>query len=123
MKVQIIERDGKPEWAVIPYDDYHRLIEALEDTADTQAIDDFYARLARGEEELLPARLLDRIINGENPIRVWREYRGLTLETLGADCGVTKAFLSQIENGKRSPSIALLKKLAAALAVDVDDLI
>jgi len=123
MKVQIIEREGKPEWAVIPYDDYHHLVEALEDAADTHAIDEFYSKLARGEEELLPSSMVERMIDGESPIRVWREYRGLTLEILGAACGVTKAFLSQIENGKRSPSIDLLKKLAAALTVDVDDLI
>ncbi len=120
--MQIIEREGKPEWAVIPYDDYHRLAGALEDAADTHAIDEFYSKLARGEEELLPSSMVERMIDGESPIRVWREYRGLTLETLGAACGVTKAFLSQIENGKRSPSIDLLKKLAAVLTVDVDDL-
>jgi transcriptional regulator with XRE-family HTH domain len=47
----------------------------------------------------------------------------MTLEALGTACGVSAAALSQIENGKREPSVGLLKKLAEALRVDVDVLI
>ena len=38
MSVQIIEKDGKPEWVVIPFSEYKRLQEALEDTEDTKDI-------------------------------------------------------------------------------------
>ncbi|GIK38819.1 MAG: hypothetical protein BroJett011_26520 [Chloroflexota bacterium] len=41
MNVQIIERDGKPEWAVIPYELYLQLAEEaemLQDIGDYDAI-------------------------------------------------------------------------------------
>ncbi|HFE66755.1 MAG TPA: type II toxin-antitoxin system Phd/YefM family antitoxin [Chloroflexi bacterium] len=34
MNVQIIEKNGKPEWAVIPYSEYEKIQEALEDSED-----------------------------------------------------------------------------------------
>jgi len=38
MKAQIINKDGKPEWAVLPFRDYRKMMEALEDLADAKAI-------------------------------------------------------------------------------------
>ena len=66
---------------------------------------------------------MDRILDGESPFRVWREHRGMTLQELGDRCSVSNAAISQVETGKRSPSVELLKKLAAALSVAADDLI
>jgi len=77
-KAQIIEANGKPQYAVIPYRDYLRLVEAAEDAEDARAIDEFERKLAVGEEELLPADIVHRLVEGENPMLVWREYRGLT---------------------------------------------
>ncbi|WP_417539468.1 hypothetical protein [Marinobacter sp.] len=34
MSVQIIEREGKPEYAVLPYNDYLNLLELAEDVRD-----------------------------------------------------------------------------------------
>ena len=123
MNVQIIERNGKPEWAIIPYEEYERIREALDDAEDIRAIESFYETLQNGEEELLPAEFVDRILDGESPFRVWREHRGMTLQELGDRCGVSNAAISQVETGKRSPSVELLKKLAAELGVAADDLI
>ena len=81
------------------------------------------ARIAAGDDESFPAELADRLLSGEHPLKVWREYRGLTLAQLGEVCGVSAAALSQIETGKREPSVGLLKKLAEALRVDMDDLV
>lgn len=39
MNVQIIERDGKPEWAVIPYEMYMQLAEEAEMLQDIQDYD------------------------------------------------------------------------------------
>lgn len=33
MSVQVIEKDGKPEWAVIPCNEYERLVEEAEDSS------------------------------------------------------------------------------------------
>jgi transcriptional regulator with XRE-family HTH domain len=51
-------------------------------------------------------------------------YAGsLTLAQLGDACGVAAAALSQIETGKREPSVGLLKKLTEALRADMDALV
>jgi DNA-binding XRE family transcriptional regulator len=123
MKVQVIEKDGRPEYAVIPYMEYERLIEAAEMTEDVRDYDTVEEALRSGREELIPADVADRLLDGENPIRVWRSYRGLSASDLAAACGLTPAAVSQIENGKRSPSVETLKAIAAALGVDVGDLI
>ena len=67
--------------------------------------------------------LVDRLLAGENPVRAWREYRGLTGVELAAAAGVAASYLSAIENRKKPGSINALKRLATALRVDVDDLI
>jgi len=123
MKPQIIERNGRPEWAVLPFADYEKMVEALEDGVDTKTLDEAVRALAAGEEESIPAEVTHRILDGESPLRVWREHRGLTLHDLALRCEVTDAAISQIENHKRQPSVDLLKRLATALTVEVDDLL
>ncbi len=42
---------------------------------------------------------------------------------LARRCGVTQAAISKYEDGKREPSLAMLKKIASVLGVSVDELI
>ena len=107
--------------AVIPEADYRRLAEAAEDLADISAGARAKKRLAQGRDELIPAEFADRILDGENPVRVWREFRGLTVKALAAKAGIRPAFLSQIETGAREGSVATLKALARALRLTLDD--
>jgi transcriptional regulator with XRE-family HTH domain len=67
--------------------------------------------------------VVDRLLDGANPMRVWREYRALSAAELAKACGVTAAAISQIESGKRKSSVILLKKIARCLKVDLDTLI
>ena len=123
MKVQIIEKDGRPEWAVIPYSEYEKLVEAPEDAEDIRDIEEFHEGLQSGKEELVPSDIVDRLLDGENQVKVWREHRGLSADELAAACGITPEDLSQIEKDTANLSVETLKKIAAALNVDVDDLI
>jgi ribosome-binding protein aMBF1 (putative translation factor) len=79
-----------------------------------------YARTR--DQESLPQTTVDRLLAGENPVRVWREHRGLTLADLAAKAGIGKGYLSQIEQRQRNGTVATLQKLAAALGVELDDL-
>jgi len=123
MKPQIIRKSGKPEYAVIPYEEYLKLLADAEMLADVSAFDSAKRAIETGEEELIPAAVVDRLLDGENPVRVWREFRGITASELAKTCGVTAAAISQIEGGKRKSSVALLKKIATALGVELDLLI
>jgi len=40
-----------------------------------------------------------------------------------AAAGISRADLSQIENGKRRPTVETLRRLADALSISVDDLL
>ena len=73
MTVQIIRQGKKPEWAVIPYDTYLELVEKAEMLQDVQDYDSAKAALERGDEELIPSAVVYAILDGENPIKVWRE--------------------------------------------------
>ena len=114
-------RAGK--YAVVPYNDYQKLLANAEMLVDLVAYDAAKRALANGEEELIPAAVVDRRLDGDNPIRVWREFRGLTSAQLASACGVSAAAISHLEAGKRQPSVVLLKKLAAALRVDLEQLL
>jgi DNA-binding XRE family transcriptional regulator len=61
-------------------------------------------------------------LQGSTRPRAWREHKGLTLQALADAAGLSKAYVSQIEGGKRIGTAATLKKLAAALNVPVDAL-
>jgi transcriptional regulator with XRE-family HTH domain len=50
-------------------------------------------------------------------LRQLRERQGLSLRTLAGRAGFSASFLSQLENGQVSPSIASLDRIAAELGV------
>ena len=74
-------------------------------------------------EELIPSEVTDALIEGQSPIRVWRTYRGLTQQQLAEVTGISKAYLSQLESGKRTGTAEVLSALTKALKVSIDDLL
>ena len=122
-RVQFIFNEGQPEYAVLPYELYEQLVEDTETLQDIRDIDEIKARIASGEEELIPAHVPYAIMDGENPVKVWREYRGLTQQELAKAAGISAAYLSQIETGKREGKTAVLQAIARALNLDLDDVV
>lgn len=55
-------------------------------------------------------------------IRQERKARGLTLEELSSLVGMNTSFLHYIERNKRKPSLVMVKKIADALGVPLDQL-
>ncbi len=76
-------------------------VEATDHDNDRAALATFRERLASGDEELIPAEIVDRLLSGENRLRVWREHRGLTIRALAEKAGLAQPYLSQIETGRR----------------------
>lgn len=108
---------GDVDVVVMPRDRFERLNEDLEDAAALGAY-----RRTRGEETF-PMEVAMRIAGGESPVRVFRQHRGLTQDTLGAAAGISKGYVSEIEHGRKPGSVAVLRRIAAALGVDLDDLL
>ncbi len=111
------------QYAVVRLLDYEKLLGDFEDKQDAQDVLNYQAQLKNGKEEAVPAEFAQRLISGENPCMVWREYRQLKLKDISKASGIDMATLSRIENNKRAPSVKQLQKIAEVLAVDIDDLI
>ena len=94
-----------------------------EDTANAKAYDRAKQRLTAGEDEMIPAAIVKRLLNGENPVRAWREYRGLAVKELAAAAGLSAVFVSQMETDKRHGSTCSLKSVAGALDISLNDLV
>jgi transcriptional regulator with XRE-family HTH domain len=67
---------------------------------------------------------LAEILDGIGPrLRTLRRDRGLTLEALAADTGISVSTLSRLESGVRRPTLDLLIPLARAHRVALDQLV
>ena len=111
------------ETVTIPKVEYDRLCALEEDFADITAALAVEARIGTGEEELIPADMVDRLVDGEPPLRVWRQFRNLTQADLARESGVNRVQIVEIEAGRSTGSAHTLRKLADALGVAVDDLV
>ena len=104
----------RKEFGALPFD---------EEKFDIASFDRVKAQLASGEEELMPAEFADRILDGESPLRVWREFRGQTLQALADRVEVSKGYLSEIENGHKDGSVRVMKRVAEALGLALTDIV
>lgn len=93
--------------------------------ADREHLEDIaaYDRAKAEGGDSIPDELVGRILDGESPLRVYREFRGLTQSGLADASDVNRVLIANIERGTRNGSIETMKKLAAALGIGVDDLI
>ena len=98
---------------------YEHLSTARKDADDAALFD---AVRAADDGFRVPATVANAILDGEQPLKVWREHRGLTQEALAEKAGISKAYLCQIETRKRVGAMKTLKLLADKLAVSVNEL-
>ena len=94
--------------------------EMLQDIRDYDAVK---TAIEQGKEELLPGEVTFALLDGENPVKVWREYRGLTQLQLAEVAEISTPYLSQIETSKRPGTTEVLLAVARALNVTLDDIV
>jgi DNA-binding XRE family transcriptional regulator len=99
MNVQVIKRDGEPEYAVLPWADYQALLQAVGRTAQGAGA------VAAGA---MPAF---------HQLRRLREEKGLSVEELARSVGISPHYLGMIESGERQPDAAIQRALAWTLGV------
>ena len=121
MRIEKISGHGK-EFAVVPMDELKKLMDDAEMLANVKSYDAAKACIKRAEDELIPLEIAERRLAGDSTVKIWREYRGLTQEGLAKASGVSRPMVAAIEAGHKKGGIATLKKLAAALKVDLDHL-
>lgn len=101
----------------IPRAEYEAMRAKLDD------LDDILAGHAAQTGATLPHDFAMRIIAGDHPVRVWREYRGMSAVALAEAAGLSKPYLSEIETGKKPGSVDAFKAMASALGVPMDALV
>lgn len=99
-----------------PMNDYREMLEDIRDY-------DAAMQATAAGEELVPAGVVYALLDGENPVRVWRLHRGLTQVEVAERAGISTAYLSRIESGTRAGTTDVLSKIAAALNLTLDDLV
>ena len=107
------------ELVTIEKSEHERLRQAADDLADIIA----YDRAMADGDESLPSGLVKRMIDGESPLRVYRDYRGLTQAQLSERSGVNRVQIANIEAGGKTGSVETVRKLAEALGLTIDDLV
>lgn len=96
MNLETVERNSQ-KFVLVPIEQYNQLLADLEMLKD---VHDFRAAKAV-DEETFAAEVINRLIlNQENPIKVYREYRGLTQKQLAAKVGIQRPYLTEIETGE-----------------------
>jgi len=102
--VQIIKKDGKPAFAVIPYEEYLKL-------------------LPSGEDSTIPHEVVGLVIKkGMNLVKAWRTHLGLTQKEVAKRAGISQAALSQMEKSNNELRNATLEKLATAMGLSAEQL-
>jgi DNA-binding XRE family transcriptional regulator len=106
--------DGET-YVLVPEDEYEDLIDSI-------AAEKIMVRIRAGEETW-PAELVYELWETDSRIRTYRNYRKMSVSDLAAAAGISQPYLSEIESGKKTGSVDVLKRIAAALKVDLDDIV
>ena len=118
-KLQVIEKDSKPVFYVVPADLWERMREAAEDAEDIADLE----RFDRDDDSVrCPAPVAYAMADGATALWAWRGHKGKTLQAPADAAGLSKPYMSQIEGCKRTGTGARLKKLARALDLPVGGL-
>ena len=101
--IQYIEQNGKPVFAVIPYDEYLKLLPS--------------------EDVTIPHEVVGLVIKkGMNLEKAWSTHLGLTQSEIAKKTGITQAALAQMEKTENTLRTATLEKLAKAMNLTVEQL-
>jgi DNA-binding XRE family transcriptional regulator len=100
MNVQVIERDGQPEYAVLPWDQYQALLRAAGQT----------------DEKPVSATVSTRA--NLTQLASLRESKGIAGEQMARSVGISPHYLNMIEKGERRPDDAILRALAWHLGIE-----
>lgn len=150
MSVQVIMKDGRPEWAVIPYAQYEAMLAAAgQGKPEVSSSPDTQTALSNADQpSVVHTSEADTKEPSVSPVNKLLASMGTTSTTkmgggefsphklaqlvaagskdinhLARDAGISPAYFNQIIQGERAPSPAIVRGLAQALKVKPDDLL
>ena len=99
-KHQVIQKDGKPLFVLVPYDEYVRSTTSSE------------------SKTYLPHAVVEKAaVEGKSMARAWREYKKMSQADIAGRLGITQAAYSQLEKSQDRMRGSTLRKIAAALGI------
>jgi transcriptional regulator with XRE-family HTH domain len=78
--------------------------------------------LGKDAVDLTPADVVREIADGSHPVRAWRKHKKLKAVELARQAGISPAYLSEIETGKKDGTFKTMAAIAICLGVTLDDL-
>lgn len=108
------------QYTVVNTELFEKMREELEDYKDAIEAMKIDKEVRAGHKEYMPASVVDAVLDGKNPVKVYREYRKMTQEELAKKAGVSVSMIRKIENGESEGSISTIKAIAKALNEDVE---
>ncbi|RMQ49577.1 Transcriptional regulator, Cro/CI family [Pseudomonas cichorii] len=106
MDLQVISRDGEPEYAVLPWAQYQALLRAAGLTGKTPQ-----------EPVQTPSAAANADYPAFDQLAALRAAKGLEVASLARSVGISPSYLELIENGTREPDAAIKRSLAWELGV------
>jgi len=121
LKVQFIRTPKGEALAVLPRVEYEALAKAADryDRAQLRAVE---RRIKEGREKEYPIAVVEAVADGVPPIRAWREDRDLSAAAVAEAAGISAGYLSQIETGRRTGTLRVLRAIAEVIGVTVTEL-
>jgi len=120
------QKTARGEVAILPRKEYEALVakaaEADEDAGTVRLVARARSEIAAGAP-LLPKHIVDRLADGESPIRVLREWRDVTQLYLSFKTGLSQGYISDVETGRRKGAASALRRIADVLKVPLDLLV
>jgi DNA-binding XRE family transcriptional regulator len=97
---QVIEKDGKPLYVLVPYEEYLSL------------------RHSREEKVYVPHEVVEKhLLQGKSLVRAWREYKGFSQGEMAKRMGISQSAYSQMERSGSRLRKATLEKIAEAMGI------
>lgn len=125
---QIIRTEAGEDLIVLSRRDYDALLARLgeadaEDAMTVHIIAETSAELERGNDITLPEAVWKAIEEGQQPVKVLRQFRGFSQVQLAKAAGLSQAYIAEIETGRKHGTAESLKAIAQVLGVPLDLLV
>ncbi|SHN92948.1 hypothetical protein BHECKSOX_1902 [Bathymodiolus heckerae thiotrophic gill symbiont] len=112
-KTQIIKQNGVPAFAVLPWDEYQKIIK---NSSRPNNNSNWWG------DDTPHEVVVDVFSNNKSKIKAWREFLHLTQQSVADSAGIKQASLARIENSNSKPHLDTLKKIAYAMGISLSQL-
>lgn len=120
------KKTNKGEVAILPRKEYEALAAKAAEAAENIGTACIVARARKeiaADTQPIPKQIVDRIAEGENALRVLREWRDVSQLYLSFKADIGRGYLSDLENGRRKGTAEVWKRIAWVLNVPLDLLV